>query len=136
LISECAETFGSQCIVVAIDARRRDIGRPEDGWEVYTHGGRRKVGLDGIEWARRAEASGAGEILLTSMDRDGTRDGYDIELTRAVSDAVRIPVIASGGIFDAESAREKFQAGARLIQLYTGLVYRGPQLLREIMDRL
>src|SRR6476620_31933 len=97
LISECAETFGSQCIVVAIDARRRHANRPELGWEVYTHGGRHNVGLDGIEWARHAEVSGAGEILLTSMDRDGTRDGYDIELTRAVADAVRIPVIASGG---------------------------------------
>jgi cyclase len=91
LISDCAETFGSQCIVVAIDARRRIFG---DGWEVFTHGGRRAVGIDALEWAVRAQNLGAGEILLTSMDRDGTRDGYDIELTRAVSRAVRIPVIA------------------------------------------
>lgn len=94
LISDCAETFGSQCIVVAIDARRRAGG---SGWEVFTHGGRRAVGLDALEWSMQAERLGAGELLLTSMDCDGTRDGYDIELTRAVSDAVRIPVIASGG---------------------------------------
>lgn len=81
LIGDCAETFGSQCIVVAIDARRRVSG---DGWEVFTHGGRRGVGIDALEWAMRAQNLGAGEILLTSMDRDGTRDGYDIELTRAV----------------------------------------------------
>src|SRR5436305_14344760 len=93
LISACAETFGSQCVVVAIDARRC----AEDGWEVYTHGGRRALGLDAIEWAMQAEKLGAGEILLTSMDRDGTREGYDIELTRTVSNAMRIPVIASGG---------------------------------------
>ncbi|HEY0728544.1 MAG TPA: imidazole glycerol phosphate synthase subunit HisF, partial [Pyrinomonadaceae bacterium] len=97
LISACAETFGSQCVVVAIDARRRNANDPAEGWEVYTHGGRRNVGIDALEWASRAQQLGAGEILLTSMDCDGTRNGYDIELTRAVSDAVRIPVIASGG---------------------------------------
>src|SRR5215510_6086555 len=97
IISEGAETFGSQCIVVAIDARRRDANNPALGWEVYTHGGRRNVGLDAVEWARRAQTLGAGEILLTSMDRDGTRAGYDIELTRAIANEVRIPVIASGG---------------------------------------
>jgi cyclase len=94
LIGDCAETFGSQCIVVAIDARRRTGGT---GWEVFTNGGRRAIGLDAIEWAIRAQNLGAGEILLTSMDRDGTRDGYDVELTRAVVDRLRIPVIASGG---------------------------------------
>lgn len=97
LITEGAETFGSQCMVVAVDARRRDLRDARAGWEVYTHGGRRATGLDAVEWAARAEELGAGEILLTSMDKDGTRDGYDIELTRAVSDAVRIPIIASGG---------------------------------------
>src|ERR1044071_6207060 len=97
LIKACAEIFGSQCVVVAIDARRREANDPNGGWEVYTHGGRRNVRVDALEWAVRAHQLGAGEILLTSMDRDGTRDGYDIELTRAVADAVRIPVIASGG---------------------------------------
>jgi cyclase len=97
LIKEGAETFGSQCMVMAVDARRRNGEDASKGWEVFTHGGRRQTGLDAIEWIARAEKLGAGEILLTSMDRDGTKTGYDIELTRAVSDSVRIPVIASGG---------------------------------------
>ncbi|HBY93871.1 MAG: imidazole glycerol phosphate synthase subunit HisF [Ardenticatenaceae bacterium] len=93
LISRGAERFGSQCVVVAIDARRR----PEGWWEVVVNGGRIPTGLDAVEWARRAEAFGAGEVLLTSMDADGTAEGYDIPLTRAISQAVSIPVIASGG---------------------------------------
>ena len=93
LISEAAERFGSQCVVVAIDARRREGG----GWDVYKHGGRLNTGLDALEWAVRAEKLGAGEILLTSMDCDGTKAGYDLELTAAVSERVGIPVIASGG---------------------------------------
>ncbi|MCE2390145.1 MAG: imidazole glycerol phosphate synthase subunit HisF [Proteobacteria bacterium] len=97
LVSEAAERLGSANLIVAIDARRRDPLDPARGWEVYTHGGRRPAGLDALAWARRVEGLGAGEILLTSMDRDGTGDGYDLPLTRAVSDALRIPVIASGG---------------------------------------
>ena len=93
LIREAAERFGSQCIVVAIDARREAPGR----WGVFTHGGRRPADRDAIAWAQEAVALGAGEILLTSMDRDGTKDGYDLELTRAVAEAVSVPVIASGG---------------------------------------
>ena len=93
LIQEASDRFGDQCIVVAIDARRKSDGR----WEVFTHGGRTSTGKDAIEWARQAQQRGAGEILLTSMDRDGTKDGYDLALTRAVSEAVSIPVIASGG---------------------------------------
>ncbi len=93
LIGEGAGRFGSQCIVVAIDARRR----PEGGWTVHTHGGRHPTPLDAVEWARRVEELGAGEILLTSMDADGTKEGYDMELVRAVSGAVSVPVIASGG---------------------------------------
>lgn len=93
LVSEASAKFGNQCIVVAIDAKRDGEGR----WNVYTHGGRNRTELDAVEWAKEVEHRGAGEILLTSMDCDGTKDGYDIELTRAVSDAVTIPVIASGG---------------------------------------
>jgi cyclase len=95
LVKEAAAKVGCQCIVVAIDAKRSADGRT---WEVYTHGGRKPAGLDAVDWARRMTAAGAGEILLTSMDRDGTRDGFDLELTRAVSDAVGVPVIASGGV--------------------------------------
>ncbi|HKY27022.1 MAG TPA: imidazole glycerol phosphate synthase subunit HisF, partial [Pyrinomonadaceae bacterium] len=95
LISEAAAIFGSQCIVVAIDARRRVENGSTTAWGVFTHGGRNNVRWDAVEWAARAEHLGAGEILLTSMDRDGTREGYDVELTQAISSAVRIPVIAS-----------------------------------------
>ncbi len=93
LVRRASQRVGSQCIVVAIDARHR----PDGSWEVYTHGGRKPTGLDAVEWARRVESLGAGEILLTSMDRDGTQIGYDVELTEAVASAVGIPVIASGG---------------------------------------
>jgi len=94
LITRCAEVFGSQCVVLAVDARRRAEG---GGWEVFSHGGRKAAGRDAVEWVALAEKLGAGEILLTSMDRDGTHDGYDLELLKAVSSAVRLPVIASGG---------------------------------------
>ncbi|RVT86199.1 imidazole glycerol phosphate synthase subunit HisF [Inhella crocodyli] len=95
LIRECADKYGSQCIVVAIDAKQNPDG---EGWHVFTHGGRKDTGLDAVEWARTMQAMGAGEILLTSMDRDGTRAGFNLPLTRAVSDAVSVPVIASGGV--------------------------------------
>jgi cyclase len=98
LVADASGRFGAQCIVVAIDARRRQASDPTAGWEVYTHGGRTPTGLDAIDWARRVAELGAGEILLTSMDRDGTRQGFDLELTRAVADVVPIPVIASGGV--------------------------------------
>jgi len=95
LVNEASDTFGNQCIVVAIDAKRKDIG---DGWWVYTHGGRKATPLDAVEWAEEVVARGAGEILLTSMDRDGTKEGFDLKLTKAVSEAVEVPVIASGGV--------------------------------------
>ncbi len=94
LISDAADKFGSQCVVVAIDAKRRE---DNSGWNIYKNGGRVDMGIDAVEWARRAQQLGAGEILLTSMDRDGTKDGYDLELTKAVAETVSIPVIASGG---------------------------------------
>jgi len=107
LIYESAKRFGSQCIVVAIDAKRRKNG----GWEVYIHGGRTPTGKDAVEWAREVVDRGAGEILLTSMDRDGTKKGYDIELTRAVSEAVSVPIIASGGAGKPEHFYEAFTVG-------------------------
>jgi cyclase len=99
LVAEASGRYGAQCIVVAIDAKRRADG---GGWEVFTHGGRKPTGLDAVQWAQRMQSLGAGEILLTSMDRDGTRVGFDLELTRAVSDALEIPVIASGGVGNLE----------------------------------
>jgi len=108
LVAEAAHRFGSQAIVVAIDARQSGDGR----WEVFTHGGRRARGLDAVEWAREMTRRGAGEILLTSMDRDGTNSGYDLALTAAVADAVEVPVIASGGVGDPRHLVEGLQAGA------------------------
>lgn len=109
-VRKAAERFGSQCIVVAIDARRVPCSQPL-AWEVYTHGGRKETGIDAIAWAQQMERLGCGEILLTSMDCDGTKDGYDIALTRAVSDAVEIPVIASGGVGNLEHIREGLVEG-------------------------
>lgn len=108
LIAEGAERFGSQCVVVAIDARRRENG---EGWTIYKNGGRIDTGIDAVEWARRCEKLGAGEILLTSMDGDGTKAGYDLELTRTIADEVRIPVIASGGAGTKEHFYEALTAG-------------------------
>ncbi|HEY5037585.1 MAG TPA: imidazole glycerol phosphate synthase subunit HisF [bacterium] len=98
VLREGAEKFGAQCIVLAIDAKRKDPKDPSKGWEVYTHGGRTATGKDALKWAIEGVKLGAGEILLTSMDKDGTKDGYDLELTKAVSEAVSVPVIASGGV--------------------------------------
>ncbi|HRZ00094.1 MAG TPA: imidazole glycerol phosphate synthase subunit HisF [Burkholderiaceae bacterium] len=111
LIGEATARYGSQCIVVAIDARRRRADDAQAGWEVYIHGGRTPTGRDAIEWAREVERLGAGEILLTSMDRDGTKSGFDLELTRAVADAVGVPVIASGGVGTLEHLAEGVTQG-------------------------
>ena len=129
LITEGATVFGSQCMVVAVDARRRKEG---EGWDVYTHGGRKNIGWDAVEWAARAEALGAGEILLTSMDRDGTKDGYDIGLTRAVSDAVSIPVIASGGAGRLEHFYEALTAGGASAVLAASLFHFGQFQIGEV----
>ena len=131
LIREAAERFGSQCIVVAIDARREG-----DRWGVYTHGGRRPTGRDAIEWAQEAVAQGAGEILLTSMDRDGTKDGYDLELTRAVADAVSVPVIASGGAGTLEHFREAFVEGDASAALAASLFHFGTYTIGEVKSYL
>jgi imidazole glycerol-phosphate synthase subunit HisF len=113
VVRDASDKYGAQCIVVAIDARRRtadDLLQRGPGWDVYTHGGRRNTGLDAVAWAVRMTELGAGEVLLTSMDRDGTQSGFDLELTRAVSDAVPVPVIASGGV----GALEHLSEGIRL----------------------
>lgn len=136
LINEGAETFGSQCMVVAIDARRRNPGEANDGWEVFTHGGRQSTELDAIEWAGRAEKLGAGEILLTSMDRDGTREGYDIELTRAISREVRIPVIASGGAGKLEHFYEVLSKGGASAVLAASVFHFGEFTIGQVKDYL
>jgi imidazole glycerol-phosphate synthase subunit HisF len=135
LVERAALRFGSQCIVVAIDARR--IQGPTDGsgsrprWEVYTHGGRTPTGLDAVQWALEMERLGAGEILLTSMDRDGTQEGYDLELTYAVSSAVRIPVIASGGVGTLEHLYEGLTRGKADAVLAASIFHFGTHTVQE-----
>jgi cyclase len=126
LIEAAAGRFGSQCIVVAIDAKR-----VADHWEVFTHGGRRPTGLDAVEWARRMQAAGAGELLLTSMDRDGTRAGFDLPLTRAVCDAVDIPVIASGGVGTLEHLAAGVLEGRADAVLAASIFHYGEHTVRE-----
>jgi len=129
LVSEGAMRFGSQCIVVAIDAKRRTDGSP--GWEVYTHGGRKPRGLDAVAWAVEATRLGAGEILLTSMDCDGTKDGYDLELTSAVAEAVSIPVIASGGAGTLEHIYEALSRGGADAALAASIFHFGTFTIEE-----
>jgi len=136
LISEGAETFGSQCMVVSIDARRRNADNASKGWEVFTYGGRRPTGRDVLEWAGRAEKLGAGEILLTSMDRDGTKDGYDIDLMRAVSGSVRIPVIASGGAGKLEHFYEALTEGGASAVLAASLFHFGQYKIADVKNYL
>jgi cyclase len=130
LVRRAAERWGNQAIVVAIDARRRGEAT-EVGWTVFTHGGRRDTGLDALEWARSVVAAGAGEILLTSMDRDGTRDGYDLALTRAVADAVPVPVIASGGVGTLEHLREGLVDGHADAALAASIFHDGEHTIAE-----
>jgi cyclase len=131
LIEEGSGYFGRQCIVLAIDAKRR-----EGGWEVYLHGGRTPTGLDAVEWARQGAALGAGEILLTSMDKDGTRDGYDLELTGAVAEAVNIPVIASGGVGNLEHLYEGVTAGKADAVLAASIFHFGDYSIRQAKEYL
>ena len=132
LITEAAEKFGSQCVVVAIDARRRDDG----GWNIYKHGGRLDTGIDAIWWAKKVEALGAGEILLTSMDCDGTKAGYDLELTQTVADAVNIPVIASGGAGTLEHFYEAFTKGKADAVLAASLFHYKELEIGQVKDYL
>ena len=129
-VAEMAAAYGSQAIVVAIDAKRvpGEAGR----WNVYTHGGRRDVGLDAIAWAQKVDKLGAGELLLTSMDRDGTQDGYDLELTRAVADTVSIPVIASGGVGDLAHVHEGLDAGRADAALAASIFHDGHYTVAEV----
>jgi cyclase len=129
LIRDAAQRFGSQCIVVAIDAKREPV--EERRWGVYTHGGRRPTGRDAVQWAREVEALGAGEILLTSMDRDGTGDGYDLELTRAVSEATSVPVIASGGAGTLEHLRQGVVDGKADAVLVASMFHFGRHTISE-----
>ena len=132
LIREAAEKFGSQCVVVAIDAKRR----PNGGWNIYKQGGRLDTGIDAVEWAVRAESLGAGEILLTSMDCDGTKAGYDIALTRAISDAVSIPVIASGGAGTLEHFYEALTEGGADAALAASLFHYKELEIMQVKDYL
>jgi len=132
LITRCADVFGSQCVVLAVDARRRAGG----GWEVFSRGGRRATGRDAVEWAAEGERLGAGEILLTSMDFDGTHEGYDIELTRAVSEAVRLPVIASGGAGSIEHMRAALTEGGADAALAASVFHFGELSVREVKQGL
>lgn len=133
LIEELAQTFGSQCVVVAIDARRYPMA---SGFEVYTHGGRRPFRRDAIEWAIEAERRGAGELLVTSMDRDGTEEGYDLELVRAVTDAVRVPVIASGGVGALEHLLEGATVGGADAVLAASIFHYGRFSVGEAKEYL
>ena len=130
-VQEASERFGAQCITVAVDARRRVADDPSQGWEVFTHGGRTGTGLDAVDWAARMQDAGAGEILLTSMDRDGTRAGYDIALTRAVANRVSIPVIASGGAGTLEHLYDALMAGGASAALVASLFHYGEHTVGE-----
>jgi len=139
LIRDASQRFGSQCIVVAIDARRRrgaELVARGDGWDVYVTGGRTNTGLDAVGWAKEAERFGAGEILLTSMDGDGTLEGYDVELTRAVSDAVKIPVIASGGAGRPEHFAQALTAGGAAAALAASLFHFRQLSIQQVKESL
>ena len=134
LIREAADKYGAQCIVVAIDAKRRqgdELAARGAGWDVYTHGGRKNVGLDVVAWARQMAEFGAGEILLTSMDRDGTRSGFDLALTRAVSDALTVPVIASGGVGSLADLADGVQLGGADAVLAASIFHYGQHTVGE-----
>ena len=136
LVARASGKVGSQCIVVAIDAKRVDDRDGQPCWEVFTHGGRNPTGLDAVEWAQKVESLGAGEILLTSMDRDGTKNGFDLALTRAVSDAVRIPVIASGGVGNLDHLVDGVVEGGADAVLAASIFHFGQHTVREAKERM
>ena len=136
LVRDAADYHGSQCIIVAIDARRVSVEGEPPRWEVFTHGGRKATGLDAVAWARRMAAYGAGEILLTSMDRDGTKSGFDLALTRAVSDAVGVPVIASGGVGNLDHLADGVQQGGADAVLAASIFHYGEYTVGQAKQRM
>ena len=135
-VKEAAEKFGEQCIVVAIDAKRVKRGGSSERWEIYTHGGRKTTGIDAVEYAQEVVSLGAGEILLTSMDRDGTRQGFDIPLTSAIADSVTVPVIASGGVGNLDHLVEGIRAGHATAVLAASIFHFGEFTIREAKDHM
>jgi cyclase len=133
-VKEAAEKFGDQCIVVAIDAKKVSLASEPDRWEIFTVGGRKSTGIDAVEYAREVVALGAGEILLTSMDRDGTKQGYDIPLTRAIADAITVPVIASGGVGTLQHMVEGIRDGHATAVLAASIFHFGEHSVREAKD--
>ena len=135
-VKEAAEKFGDQCIVVAIDAKRVRRGGGSERWEIFTHGGRNSTGIDAVEYAQEVVSLGAGEILLTSMDRDGTRQGYDVPLTRAIADAVTVPVIASGGVGNLDHLVAGIREGHASAVLAASIFHFGEFTIREAKDHM
>lgn len=135
-VREAAERFGSQCIVVAIDAKRVSAEGEPSRWEIFTHGGRQPTGIDAVEWARKMVANGAGEILLTSMDRDGTKSGFDLELTRTISDAVDVPVIASGGVGQLQDLSDGIIEGHADAVLAASIFHFGEHTVQEAKQQM
>ena len=136
LVKEAAEKFGDQCIVVAIDAKKVSPDASPDRWEIFTHGGRHPTGLDAIEYAREVTALGAGEILLTSMDRDGTRQGFDLPLTRAIADSVSVPVVASGGVGNLDHLVDGIREGHATAVLAASIFHFGEFTIRQAKDHM
>ncbi len=135
-VKEAAEKFGDQCIVVAIDAKRVKRGGSSERWEIFTHGGRNSTGIDAIEYAQEVVSLGAGEILLTSMDRDGTRQGFDLALTRAIADSISVPVIASGGVGNLDHLVEGIQEGHATAVLAASIFHFGEFTIRQAKDHM